>query len=143
MSARLWKTAAIAGGISVLAAILLLVGVVLVLVGAREPDRYIGIWSMAVFLLGSVLAGAIASKLYYEKPFTASLVAGGVYTLLSAVMLLPFGAEDGGVRTIVKVGLPLLVSSLVGGLLNRSGATRYGNHRKAAKHAGKIYKGKR
>ena len=143
MSARLWKTAAIAGGISVLAAVLFLAGGVMILLGAEQPDRYMGFWCGVILFACAMLAGVIASKMAAQKTIAVSAVAGAVLVLCLGLLTLPFGEgiTFGGI--LYKAVLPVLLSTGMGVIFEKRGTTRYGNRRKAAKHAGKIYKGKR
>ena len=143
MSARLWKTAAIAGGISVFAAVLFLAGLVKCLLGTSQPDRYLGFGSGVVLFGCAILAGMLATKMAGERAIVVSAVAGGIFVLGIGLLTLPFGqgVTLGGI--LYKGVLPVLVSCGVGAVFEKRGSTRYKNHRKAVKHAGKIYKGKR
>lgn len=143
MSTRLWKTAAIAGGFSVLAAVLLLAGAVLLLLKGEQPDRYIGLLVGVIPVVCAALSGYLAARMESRASLAAGLLAGLLYTAILCLISLPFG--DGFTMTglLCRGVMPVAVSAGTGCITGSRGTTRYGNRRKAAKHAGKIYKGKR
>ena len=143
MRARLWKTAAMAGGISVLAAVLFLAGGTALSLQAVQSDAYVGVLVWAALMVGALLAGLIGGKSNADRPLVGAVLSAGVYTVILGLLTLPFGEGFSFFGFLSKAGLPIAAAAAVGVFLQKSGTNRYGNRRKAAKHAGKIYKGKR
>ncbi len=143
MNAKFWRSAVIAGGISVLVAVFLLAAAVAISLGAEDPEKQIGIWTLPIMIAGGGTAGGLSVKLCGEKSFLLPFVAGMLYILVLGIVALPFGEGFSFINLLLRAGLPLAASMLVGGTLGSRGTSRFGNSRKAARHAVKIYKGKR
>ena len=126
-----------------LAAVLLLAGAVMLLLKGEQPDRYIETAVWLTVMLGAALAGWLGAKIEAEKPWLSGLMSGLLYTAILCVLTLPFGDGFTPTGLLLRGVLPVVLSTGVGCLMGRQGITRYGNRRKAAKHAGKTYKGKR
>ena len=143
MNMRLWKSAAIAGIVAVLTAVFLLLSAVILSLRAKDPEGQIGVWIFPILIVGGAVAGGVFAKLYGEKSLIAPLAAGAFYILILSAIALPWGQDFSLGNFLLKTGLPLAACMAVGGFLGNRGTSRYGNSRKAAKHAGKMYKGKR
>ena len=143
MEKRLWKTAAIAGSISVLLAVILLVGVVWLSLRAEEPERRLGIWVTLAVTLGGAVSGVIGARMHASAPLYAALLSGLTYVVVVCLLCLPFGEGFCLGTLLTNALLPVAVAGLAGRLLCAKGTTRRANHKKAARHASKIYKGKR
>ncbi|MBE6638552.1 MAG: DUF3792 family protein [Ruminococcaceae bacterium] len=143
MNAKLWKTASIAAGISALTAVFLLIIAILLSLRLDDPAANIGLWGCLCTIIGGAVGGWLSAKLYAERSFIPPFICGILYVSILTVLTLPFSDGFGLGRFLLNAGLPLASSTVVGTLLGMRGTSRFGNTRKAAKHAGRIYKGKR
>lgn len=143
MSARLWKTAVISGIISVLAAVLLLALFAVMLLKGEQPDRGAAVWSSSALIFGAMTAGFLAAVMHTERPILESLLSGAIYTAVLSAVTLPFGGGFSAFGFLTKTAVAIASSTAMGAVMAKRGTTRYKNPRKAAKHAGKIYKGRR
>ena len=143
MSARLWKTAVISGIISVLAAVLLLALFAVMLLKGEQPDRGAAVWSSSALIFGAMTAGCLGAVMHTERPLLGSLLSGVVYTAVLSAVTLPFSGGFSALGFFIKTVAAIASSAAMGAVMAKRGTTRYKNPRKAAKHAGKIYKGRR
>ena len=140
MNTKLWKSVVIAGLSAVLTTVFLLVGAIAVSLRADDPEKQIGIWIFPILIVSAAVAGWLARKLYGEKKFIVPLAAGGVYLLLIGAIALPFGGVFSLGGFFLKLALVITTCLLTG--ISGGNSFRM-NGKKAAKRAGKIYKGKR
>ena len=143
MNKRLWKTAAISGGISVLVAVLLLAGIVLLSLQEEEPTKNLVLWTSVTASLGGVVAGGLGALRNEKTAGGTALLSGAVYVTILCLITAPFGQGFSFGALLMNAVLPLTFAGGTGYLIGIKGTTRHGNRRKAAKHADKIYKGKR
>ena len=142
MHKRLWKTAAIAGLISVLMVVFLLVGIVFVSLYKEDPKENIGVWVTLVTVLAGGAAGALGVKLYGERSLPVAILSGSLYVVLLILITLPLKVEFQGVGFVLRGIIPVAAAVIGGSFLGGHSSSRLKNRRKAAKHAGKIYGGK-
>lgn len=140
MNTKLWKTVVIAGLVAVLTAAFLLLGAVALSLKAEDPEKQIGIWIFPILCGGAATAALLGRKMYGEKNFIVSMAAGGVYLLIIGGLALPIsdGFSIGGF--FLKLGLVMTICMIIGVW---KGNSKRLNQRKAAKRAGKMYRGKR
>lgn len=142
MNVKQWRTAAIAALIAVTTVVFLFLILVFWRLGNDRPEQGLGLWICLVLTLGSVEAAWLSLRMgntgLVSTIMCAILYLGGVF-----VLACPFGGNFTFNGFLVRFCFPLSVSLMTGIFIEKQGMTRQKNRRKAARYAGKIYKGKR